>query len=164
MLFLMVTTLYLMVPIRGFSPTNSLLIRHLNSFSKHYSQVNGNEIKVFELDVIEFCMKSEEENEQTRLGTILEDNRIQPLCCWCENFGDDDDIEFLHDEECDSLAPEDVKIIRLVESYPSQRLVGGGMGPTNPHGEESEDVFLLKPKLLSPNCKIVVRPELEIFW
>jgi len=42
--------------------------------------------------------------------------------------------------------------------------VDGGMGPRNPHGEESEDVYLLPLKALSPGVELVVRPDREIFW
>jgi hypothetical protein len=38
------------------------------------------------------------------------------------------------------------------------------MGPGNPHGEESENTYTISPSILPPNIKIVVRPELEIFW
>ena len=47
------------------------------------------------------------------------------------------------------------------------RQVGGGMGPGNPHGEESEATYTISSERLrevSVGVKVVVRPELEIFW
>lgn len=38
-----------------------------------------------------------------------------------------------------------------------------GMGPGNPHGEESEMVYYVDQRVLE-GVALTVRPELEIFW
>jgi len=48
-------------------------------------------------------------------------------------------------------------------SYGS-RQVGGGMGPGNPHGEESELLYYIDRSILKDDIEVVVKPELEIFW
>ena len=57
-----------------------------------------------------------------------------------------------------SIVPQD----RL--SYGS-RQVGGGMGPGNPHGEESELLYYVDRGVVEEDgIEVVVKPELEIFW
>ena len=38
------------------------------------------------------------------------------------------------------------------------------MGPRNPHGEESEDVYMLPLQVLSEGVELIVRPDREVFW
>jgi hypothetical protein len=57
-----------------------------------------------------------------------------------------------------SIVPQDAL------SYGS-RQVGGGMGPGNPHGEESELLYYIDQSILDRHdIEIIVKPELEIFW
>jgi hypothetical protein len=57
-----------------------------------------------------------------------------------------------------SIVPQDAL------SYGS-RQVGGGMGPGNPHGEESELLYYIDQSILDRyDIEIIVKPELEIFW
>jgi hypothetical protein len=49
-------------------------------------------------------------------------------------------------------------------SYGS-RQVGGGKGPGNPHGEESELVYYIDSKVMAENSiNVVLKPELELLW
>mmetsp|Transcript_20546 Transcript_20546/g.33152 ORF Transcript_20546/g.33152 Transcript_20546/m.33152 type:complete len:205 (+) Transcript_20546:23-637(+) len=135
------------------------------------SEPDVGKLDLFELDVIEYIVLSSDEQNTTeatpQLGVVVDgSNKVQPLCCWQEGYDLDKEVEFLHDEDLEPIPIDQVglKVLAVVASYPSQRQVGGGMGPSNPHGEESEDVFYIYPRDLSPNCKVVVRPELEIFW
>ena len=59
---------------------------------------------------------------------------------------------------------DDITILDLIDvvSYGS-RQVGGGKGPGNPHGEESEMLYYVDEKDLE-DLTFPVRPELEILW
>jgi hypothetical protein len=49
-------------------------------------------------------------------------------------------------------------------SYGS-RQVGGGKGPGNPHGEESEQLYYIDRKVIDDHAiTIVLKPQLEILW
>jgi hypothetical protein len=142
----------------------------------------------------------------SRIGTVQDDRRIVPLSVWSLEPVFDEMLEFLvheddmfpgwgirseppsGDEQDDggivvhSIVPE------IAVSYGS-RQVGGGKGPGNPHGEESERVYYVDRSVLLPlmaqqqqqqslqnqgdddddqtplpPLEIVVRPELEILW
>lgn len=113
------------------------------------------------------------------IGAIQEDSTLAPLSAWTlENaFYTEDDpvIEFVVDEE-DRWNPDldlwdkdkTLRIVGVLEepciSYGS-RQVGGGKGPGNPHGEESELVYYIDKTLLEErDVEIVLKPELEILW
>jgi len=130
--------------------------------------------EVYDRDVVVFSV-----GEGVRqLGAVGLNNRgdtsIFTLCCWRPiAIGETDEIgvEFLESEEEDPiLLDDDVnnlivhKILSNDDVILGSRQVGGGMGPGNPHGEESENTYTISPSILPPNIKIVVRPELEIFW
>ena len=86
-----------------------------------------------EHDVVEFARNGT--SRALEVGVALGDGRVQPLCCWEEG----DPVELVWDE---AEAPLDAVDVRgCVDAWPSQRLVDGGLGPRNPHGEESEDVY-----------------------
>jgi hypothetical protein len=113
------------------------------------------------------------------VGAIQENGSLAPLCAWStENAfapidGDDPDtggsIEFLVDEE---RAPYDTtNNVIITELLPTDvigygsRQVGGGKGPGNPHGEESEQLYYIEKRVLEEMGVIIeVRPELEILW
>jgi hypothetical protein len=43
--------------------------------------------------------------------------------------------------------------------------VGGGKGPGNPHGEESELLYYIDNRVVEENSiDVVLKPELEILW
>ena len=117
--------------------------------------------------------KSEEQQEQQQssplyIGAIQEDGTVAPLSAWTSETAFDDMLELVVDEEdrFPGLTSADVQVIQVLPeaaiSYGS-RQVGGGMGPGNPHGEESELLYYVKEALLE-GVKYEVKPELEIFW
>lgn len=120
-----------------------------------------------DMDIVVYSLSSSETKRQ--LGAIQEDGSLAPLVVWSEEpvFGDSY-FEFLVDEEdrFPGLKAGDVILHSIIQedalSYGS-RQVGGGMGPSNPHGEESELLYYVDQKMLE-GIQLTVRPELEIFW
>ena len=122
---------------------------------------------LMDMDIVVYSLSSSETKRQ--LGAIQEDGSLAPLVVWTTEpvFGDSY-FEFLVDEEdrFPGLKADDVILHSIVQedalSYGS-RQVGGGMGPSNPHGEESELLYYVDQKMLE-GIELIVRPELEIFW
>jgi hypothetical protein len=106
------------------------------------------------------------------LGTIC-NGALVPLCAWTTESAyaasssmKHPIIEFLHNDDQGVLQKDEVILHSLVPaiSYGSRQL-GGGKGPGNPHGEESELLYYVdKDTLDKLGVHIVVRPELEILW
>ena len=112
-----------------------------------------------------------ESNQSTKrklLGAVQDDGRITTLSVWTLEPAFANSLEFLVDE--DDMLPgfqlDQIEIHAIVPqhllSYGS-RQVGGGMGPGNPHGEESELLYYVDRSLLN-EIEVMVKPELEIFW
>ena len=117
------------------------------------------------MDVVVFSVT---ENSKRLLGAVQEDGSVTPLSVWTTEAVFDDSLEFLVDEEdlFPGFSAEEISIHSLVPqdalSYGS-RQVGGGMGPTNPHGEHSELLYYIDQSVLD-GIELSVKPELEIFW
>lgn len=124
---------------------------------------------LMDMDVIIFSLSKDDEHCKKQLGAIQEDGSVAPLSVWTEEivFGDSY-LEFLVDDKdrFPGLQASDIVIHSIVPeeslSYGS-RQVGGGMGPGNPHGEESEMCYYVSQRVLE-GIELSVRPELEIFW
>lgn len=125
-----------------------------------------------------------------QLGAIQENGRIAPLCVWTLEPAFGDSLEFLVDEHAlhnnnnSGNGGRDMRHVRIHGVVPhtavsyGSRQVGGGMGPGNPHGEESEMLYYIEQSVLYNNnnkqaegdddgdldIEIIVKPELEIFW
>lgn len=131
---------------------------------------------LMDMDIVLFRRRSvdptnnESDNNTLELGAIQEDLTLAPLSAWTDEYAFEDSLEFVVDEEdrFPPLTAKDVKIVQVLDEsvigYGS-RQVGGGMGPSNPHGEESELTYYVSNRVLSKdNVKVVIKPELEIFW
>ena len=126
-------------------------------------------INLMDMDIMIFSKKLDPGSMQ--LGAIQEDGTLAPLSAWTTESAFGDSIEFLVDEEdrwMDELDLEKVNIISVLGedlmSYGS-RQVGGGKGPGNPHGEESEQLYYIDRKVIDDNAiDIVLKPDLEILW
>ncbi|EEC44170.1 predicted protein [Phaeodactylum tricornutum CCAP 1055/1] len=122
---------------------------------------------LLEMDVVVYSLQNDE-NKTERLGAVQEDGTLSPLSVWSVEPAFGDSLEFLVDEEdrFPGLTAEDVIVHRIVPqeslAYGS-RQVGGGMGPSNPHGEESELLYYVDENIIT-NIELIVKPELEIFW
>ena len=118
------------------------------------------------MDVVIFSEKSK--SSPRKIGAVQDDGRITPLSVWTLEPAFANSLEFLVDEH--DLLPgfqrDQIVVHAIVPqnllSYGS-RQVGGGMGPGNPHGEESELLYYVDQSLLR-EIEVTVRPELEIFW
>ena len=137
---------------------------------------------LMDMDVVLFKRRaSNDDGEESKLelGAMQEDGTVAPLSAWTLESafasGSSDSIEFLVDEEdrFPGLTAEDVSIVSILDesviAYGS-RQVGGGMGPGNPHGEESEITYYVERSVIEGNgdadakIEVVLKPELEIFW
>ena len=108
-----------------------------------------------EFDVVEY---SRNETGPVELG-VIRDGRLQPLCCWQEA----DPVELVWDEDEEPLASV-YEVYNAVDAFPQQRLIDGGLGPNNPHGEESEDVYFVDRSDLSEGTVVALREDREVWW
>ena len=109
-----------------------------------------------EFDVVEYSRN--ETASVVELG-VIRDGRLQPLCCWQEA----DPVELVWDEDEEPL--ESVyDVYNAVDAFPQQHLIDGGLGPNNPHGEESEDVYFVDRSDLSEGTVVALREDREVWW
>ncbi|KAL7525170.1 hypothetical protein ACHAWF_001238 [Thalassiosira exigua] len=109
------------------------------------------------MDVVLFRRRDgggDDEKKKLELGAIQEDGTLAPLSAWTlegayvDPSSGEDVLEFVVDEEdlYPGLRKEDATVIKILDGgevgYGS-RQVGGGKGPGNPHGEESELLYYL---------------------
>jgi len=147
---------------------------------------------LMDMDVVLFSRKNKSNLENNNdsdenlekdleLGAIQEDGTLAPISAWTlesafSTSSTSDSIEFLVDEEdrFPGLTADDVVIHTVLDetlvSYGS-RQVGGGKGPGNPHGEESELLYYVERSVVEEDDKeggnrvnVVIKPELEILW
>ena len=119
---------------------------------------------------------------ELELGAFQENGSIAPLSTWslesAYTSGLNDMMEFLVDEEdlLPGLTPDDIEVLQVLDGsvvgYGS-RQVGGGKGPGNPHGEESELLYYVDRSVVegeyevegeSAEVNVVVNPALELLW
>ena len=108
-----------------------------------------------EFDVVEYLRN---ETGPAELG-VIRDGRLQPLCCWQEA----DPVELVWDEDEEPLETVHT-VLNAVDAFPQQRLIDGGLGPNNPHGEESEDVYFVDRSDLSEGTVVALREDREVWW
>lgn len=131
------------------------------------------------MDVVIFrLLKSDggDDADQLEFGAVQEFGTIAPIVTWTLDsvMANSDTLEFLVDEERPRYPESEVEVVSVfpenVIGYGS-RQVGGGKGPGNPHGEESEALYYLERSAVEEGCaesvgklEVVVKPELEIMW
>ena len=124
---------------------------------------------LLEMDVVCFRVKGDSKLE---LGAVQEYRKVAPICAWTLEsvMAQSDTLEFLVDEERPRYEEGEIEVVsvlpeEMLNGYGS-RQVGGGKGPGNPHGEESETLYYIERAFIddNPHLDIVVRPELEILW
>ena len=108
-----------------------------------------------EFEVVEYVRN---ETGPAELG-VIRDGCLQPLCCWQEA----DPVELVWDEDEEPLASV-YDVYNAVDAFPQQRLIDGGLGPNNPHGEESEDVYFVDRSDLSEGTVVALREDREVWW
>jgi len=118
-----------------------------------------------DMDVVVYSLK---ESSERQLGAMQEDGTLSPLSVWSEEPAFGTSLEFLVDEEdrFPGLTNNDIVVHSIIPQdalgYGS-RQVGGGKGPGNPHGEESELLYYVEEDKLE-GISLAVKPELEITW
>mmetsp|Transcript_12833 Transcript_12833/g.19511 ORF Transcript_12833/g.19511 Transcript_12833/m.19511 type:complete len:198 (-) Transcript_12833:216-809(-) len=130
---------------------------------------------LMEMDVILYSRKDKDDDE-IGLAAMQEDGTVSPISAWTMEsaFAGSDFIEFLVAEEdrYPGLSDDQIKIHSVLDEsllgYGS-RQVGGGKGPGNPHGEESETCYYIERSVLESSVdnktvKVEIKPELEITW
>jgi hypothetical protein len=168
------------------------LMRPTKTFTSLASQRTLNEVVNFEdltvMDVVLFRRLTEEESK-LELGAVQETRTVAPLSAWTTESSYtssvNDMMEFVVDEEdmFPGLTSDDIQVLTVFDGsvigYGS-RQVGGGKGPGNPHGEESELLYYIdrsvvegiynvdidgeESKLREMKVELVVNPSLEHLW
>lgn len=110
----------------------------------------------------------DEYSKNPHLGAVQGDGTIAPLSAWTSESAYGNSIEFVVDEHdrFPGLTLENTIVIQVLDQgvigYGS-RQVGGGKGPGNPHGEESELLYYVDRYALN-GIDFKVNPKLEILW
>lgn len=122
---------------------------------------------LMDMDVVIYSTKKNEDTKKY-LGAMQEDGTLAPLSAWSTEPVFDESIEFLVDEEdrFPGLSADQVIVHSLIPQESlcySSRQVGGGKGPGNPHGEESEILYQVDQSQLE-GIEIKINPDLEILW
>ena len=107
------------------------------------------------MDVVLFQRRNNNDPSKLELGAVQENNNIAPLSTWtlesAYESSTTDMMEFVVDEEdlFPGLSSNEVTILKVLDdiNYGS-RQVGGGKGPGNPHGEESELLYYIDRSLV----------------
>jgi hypothetical protein len=126
-----------------------------------------------DMDIVVYFLKRKDDSDESEpkkyLGAVEEYGTLSPLSAWSDEPAFGNSLEFVVDEEdrFPGLNQEDVVIHSVIDdpssfSYGS-RQVGGGMGPGNPHGEESEMLYYVERDLVK-DIDFPIKPQLEIFW
>ena len=124
-----------------------------------------------EMDVVVYSTTASADNNAAAvkyLGAVEADGRVTPLSVWTTDPAFDNALEFVVDEEDrPGLLVSEITLHARIDNnndltYGS-RQVGGGMGPGNPHGEESELLYYVNRDAVR-DIQLVLKPELEIFW
>lgn len=89
------------------------------------------------------------------------------MSAWSADPAFGDSVELLVDEEDrPGLTGDQIIVHSIIPeeslSYGS-RQVGGGKGPGNPHGEESEQLYYVDQSMLG-DIELKINPDLEILW
>ena len=95
------------------------------------------------MDVVIFKRNNTPE-EKLELGAVQENGNIAPLSTWTLESAYANMMEFVVDEEdlYPGLSSAEATVLKLIEGIDyGSRQVGGGKGPGNPHGEESELLY-----------------------
>lgn len=118
-----------------------------------------------EMDILVFSRQGSGAKE---LGAVQERGNIAPLSAWTTDHAYANSIEFVVAEE-DMVPGLEISDIIIHSVLPESligygsRQVGGGKGPGNPHGEESEITYYVDQSALE-DVTITINPELEITW
>ena len=137
------------------------------------------------MDVVLF--KRPTTTDKLELGAVQENGNVAPLSAWTSESAytseTNDMLAFVAAEEdaVPGLSQVDVQVVRVLDEHLTgygSRQVGGGKGPGNPHGEESELLYYVDRTVIEGGCasgkegadapgmavSVVVDPGLEHLW
>ncbi|KAK1741571.1 hypothetical protein QTG54_008049 [Skeletonema marinoi] len=136
------------------------------------------------MDVVLFQRRNTNSPTSIELGSVQENGNIAPLSTWtlesAYTSAINDMMEFVVDEEdlFPGMTSEEINVLSVLDGdvvgYGS-RQVGGGKGPGNPHGEESEIIYYVDRAVVEGvystgvddevlNIDVVVNSNLEHLW
>mmetsp|Transcript_4494 Transcript_4494/g.6533 ORF Transcript_4494/g.6533 Transcript_4494/m.6533 type:complete len:209 (+) Transcript_4494:11-637(+) len=136
------------------------------------------------MDVVLFQRRNTNSPTSIELGSVQENGNIAPLSTWtlesAYTSAINDMMEFVVDEEdlFPGMTSEEITVLRVLDGdvvgYGS-RQVGGGKGPGNPHGEESEIIYYVDRAVVEGvystgvddevlKIDVVVNSNLEHLW
>ncbi len=136
------------------------------------------------MDVVLFQRRTTKNPSSIELGSVQENGNVAPLSTWTLESAYEsalnDMMEFVVDEEdlFPGMNSEEITVLRVLDSdmigYGS-RQVGGGKGPGNPHGEESEIIYYVDRSVVEGvysikgdeellKIDVVVNSNLEHLW
>jgi len=138
------------------------------------------------MDVVLF-QRNDDDNSDTNskleLGAVQDNGNVAPLSTWTleasyTSSSGDDILEFVVDEEdtYPGLSANEVIIHKRIDVDYGSRQVGGGKGPGNPHGEESELTYFIDRGVIEGKycnaesvddpmtIEIVINTDLEHVW
>ena len=127
------------------------------------------------MDVVIF-KRNNTPGEKLELGAVQENGNIAPLSTWTLESAYANMMEFVVDEEdlYPGLSSEEATVLKLIEGIDyGSRQVGGGKGPGNPHGEESELLYYLERDVVEATysvedekvtIEIEINTDLEHTW
>ena len=136
------------------------------------------------MDVVLFQRRNTNSPSSIELGSVQENGNIAPLSTWtlesAYTSAINDMMEFVVDEEdlFPGMTSEEITVLRVLDGdvvgYGS-RQVGGGKGPGNPHGEESEIIYYVDRAVVEGvystgvdeevlKIDVVVNSNLEHLW
>ncbi len=139
---------------------------------------------LFVMDVVLFQRRNTKNPSSIELGSVQENGNVAPLSTWTLESAYEsalnDMMEFVVDEEdlFPGMGAEEITVLRVLDSdmigYGS-RQVGGGKGPGNPHGEESEIIYYVDRSVVEGvysvegvdeelKIDVVVNSNLEHLW
>ena len=114
---------------------------------------------LIECDVVEYSLAAGGTDGDRGIACVLRDGSLQPLCTWAV-----DGEDFVWDEELSPVPKSRARAYVEPAPFLSSRLVDGGIGPNNPHGEESEEVYRIDRAAISDGVVVVHRPDREVWW
>jgi len=135
------------------------------SFSNILLYSHSNFDSLLDMDVVIY---EDDKTKARKIGAMQEDGTIAPLSVWTMEAAYGNSLEFVVDEEhrFPGLSVSTIKIIQVLPEHVigyGSRQVGGGKGPGNPHGEESELLYYVDRQVLD-GIEFDVNPKLEILW
>jgi hypothetical protein len=122
---------------------------------------------LMEMDVV-VCTLSHV-SSQRFLAAVQETGTLAPLSVWKDEPVYGSSLEFVVDDS--DPVPDEIEDAVIVAVVPEHllsygsRQVGGGKGPGNPHGEESERLYYVDELFVKEQgVDLLIKPHLEILW